>query len=157
MKKSVLFLCTSNSARSQMAEAILKDKNSEVFDSYSAGSNPANSVHPLAVEAMRKVEIDLSEKKTTSLESIMDKHFDFIITLCDKMKEECPNFPGQPIVAHWGMPDPAAYEGSDDERLAYFVKTRNEIANRITLFINIPMDKLDRIALENRVKEIANI
>jgi arsenate reductase len=152
--KKVLFLCIKNSSRSQIAEAILNSKAGDRFEAYSAGSKPANQVNPFAVKIMQEVDVDLSEKKPESAEKYLDVKFDFVITLCDKMKEECPNFPGDPIVAHWGMPDPDEKEGSEEEKIKEFRKTRNEILNRINLFINLPMEKLDRLTMESKTKEI---
>lgn len=154
--KKVLFLCIKNSARSQIAKAILNSKAGDRFEAYSAGSRPAKQVNSFAIKVMQEVGVDLSLKKPESTENYLDVDFDFVITLCDKMKEECPNFPGDPIVAHWGMPDPDETEGSEEEKLKVFRKTRNEILNRINLFINLPMERLDRISMEIRTKEIGS-
>ncbi len=157
MKKKVLFLCTKNSARSQMAEAVLNYRGRDNFIAYSAGSQPAEEIHPFALELLTKIGFDMAGKKPKSMNLYANEEFDFIITLCDKMKEDCPIFPGQPILAHWGMPDPADFEGNDQEKRKFFEKTMNEISHRISLFLNIPMSKLDRMALELKVKEIGSI
>jgi arsenate reductase len=154
MSYRVLFLCLKNSARSQMAEAIANKKSDGHFIAYSAGSVPAESVHPLALKVLTESGFDVTQLRTKSLEEYKEIDFDFIITLCDSMKEICPVFPGRPIYAHWGMPDPAEFEGSDEDKLRFFKKTLLEINQRIILFNNIPFDKLDRRALELKVKEI---
>jgi protein-tyrosine-phosphatase len=139
--KKVLFLCVKNSARSQMAEAILKENAGDRFEAYSAGSKPAKQVNDFAIRVMQEVNVDLSEKKPESAEKYSHVKFDFVITLCDKMVAECPKFSGDPIVAHWGMPDPDIKEGNDDEKMKEFRKARNEILRRITIFINLPVGK----------------
>jgi arsenate reductase len=154
MEKKVLFLCIKNSARSQIAEAILNSKAGDKFQAYSAGSRPADKVNPYAVKVMEEVNVDISNKKPELAEKYLDVDFDFVITLCDKMKEECPNFPGNPIVAHWGMIDPDEFQGDEEGKLKEFRKTRNELLKRIELFVNLPVEKLDRISMENRTKEI---
>ena len=148
MKRKVLFLCTKNSARSQMAEAILIHRGSANFIAYSAGSNPAQAIHPFALEVLGNAGFDMSEKNPKPMDEYIGEDFDFIITLCDKMKEECPVFPGKPILGHWGMPDPVEYEGTEEERIRYFEQTMNDIAERINLFLSLPIEKLDRLALE---------
>lgn len=157
MKRTVLFLCTSNSARSQMAEALLNHIGSGTFTAFSAGSVPAAEIHPMAVKILETAGFNLAGKKPKSLQEYVQTDFDFIITLCDKMKESCPTFPGKPIFAHWGMPDPADFDGDDANKLRVFDKTFRELSNRIHLFINIPIEKLDRMALEQKVKEIGSL
>lgn len=152
--RKVLFLCIKNSSRSQMAEAILNSKAGDRFQAYSAGSRPVDKINPYAVKVMEEVNVDISNQTPKLAEKYLNVNFDFVITLCDKMKEECPNFPGNPIVAHWGMPDSDVIQGNEEEKLKDFRKTRNEILKRIELFINLPMDKLDRIVMENMTKEI---
>jgi arsenate reductase len=154
MKRKVLFLCTSNSARSQMAEAILNHRGGDRFTAYSAGSEPADKIHPLALKAMTDAGIDISGKRTKSMNEFINRDLDFIITLCDKMKENCPVFPGKPILAHWGLPDPADFDGGEAKKLQVFQRTMMEISQRISLFLNIPMEKLDRMAVEKKVREI---
>jgi arsenate reductase len=140
-----------------MAKAILNSEAGDRFEAYSAGSKPSDQVNPLAIKVMKEVNVDLSKKKPESTDKYLDVKFDFVITLCDKMKEECPNFSGDPIVAHWGMTDPDETDGSEEERIKVFRKTRNEILNRINLFINLPMEKLDRLTIENKTKEIGTV
>lgn len=157
MKRKVLFLCTKNSARSQMAEVILNYRGNDRFNAYSAGSNPASEINPFAVKVLANAGFDLLNKRPRSMDEYINDEFDFIITLCDRMKEDCPVFPGQPILAHWGMPDPADFDGTEEEKQKVFEKTVKEISNRMTLFLNIPMEKLDRMALELKVKEIGKV
>lgn len=155
MKKKVLFLCTGNSARSQMAEAILNSNGTNKFTACSAGTNPTDKINPLAVKAMARVGIDISSNKPKSVNQFINEDFDFIITLCDKGKEQCINFTGMPIFAHWGLPDPAGFEGTELEKLRQFDEILKQLITRINLFINLPMEKLDRLSLEARTKDIA--
>ena len=154
MKYKILFLCSKNSARSQMAEVIMNHRAGDQFITYSAGSQPADQIHPLAYQVLTNSGYDMTGKYPKSMEEYYGVDFDFIITLCDSMKETCPVFPGQPIYAHWGMPDPAGFQSSDDEKLRFFRKTMLEITYRINLLLNLPIEKLDRLALEMKVKEI---
>lgn len=157
MKYKVLFLCTKNSARSQMAEAVLNHKAEDRFVAYSAGSHPADVIHPIAFEILTNSGFDVAGQKTKSMDEYKDMDFDFIITLCDSMKETCPVFHGHPIYAHWGMPDPAEFQGANEEEIRFFKKTLLEITQRINLFLNLPFDKLNRLALELKVKEIGQL
>ena len=157
MNRKVLFLCTSNSARSQMAEALLNHIGAGTFDAFSAGSDPAAEIHPMAVKVLEAAGFSMVGKKPKPLQEYIHEDFDFIITLCDRMKESCPSFPGQPIFAHWGMPDPADFVGNTTEKEGAFEKTFLELSHRIHLLINIPVEKLDRFALEQRVKDIASL
>ena len=136
MKKSVLILCTGNSCRSQMAEGFLRsfDKSLEIF---SAGTNPAEAVHPLAVKVMREEWIDLSLSKPKSVDEFLDRSFDYVITVCDGANETCPTFSGKVGERlHIGFDDPAEAKGSNDEVLAVFRRVRNEINMRFRQFYN---------------------
>lgn len=157
MKYRILFLCSKNSARSQMAEAIVNRKADDRFYAYSAGSHPADVIHPMAYKVLTNTGFDITGQRPKAMGDYRDMDFDFIITLCDSMKETCPVFPGHPIYAHWGMPDPAEFQGADEEKLRFFKKTLLEITQRINLFLNLPFDKLDRLALELKVKEIGQM
>jgi arsenate reductase len=137
-----------------MAEALLNHSGEGRFTALSAGSNPVPEVHPVAVKVLENAGFDMTGKRPKSLQEYIHEDFDFIITLCDKMKETCPVFPGQPIFAHWGMPDPADFDGDETEKVRAFETTLRELSHRIHLFLNIPIDKLDRMALEQKVKEI---
>lgn len=150
----VLFLCTGNSARSQMGENILNRKGRGKFVAESAGSHPAAHVNPLAVEALERHGYFWTGGRPRGLDGLTGQDWDFVITVCDRAKEACPFFPGQPVIAHWGMPDPAAVEGTEDEKRRAFDDTLLTISRRLDLFLALPMDKLSRLALENRVKDI---
>src|ERR1700736_305011 len=120
-RRSVLFLCTGNSARSILAEFLLTHRAPAQFRAYSAGSNPRGEVHPLALRVLREqFQIDPAGARSKSWEEYEDVRFDFVITLCDNARESCPIWPGQPVVAHWGSPDPAAVEGSEERRAVAF-------------------------------------
>jgi arsenate reductase (thioredoxin) len=151
----VLFLCTGNSARSILGEYLLCHLGAGRFAAQSAGSNPRGEVHPLALQVLHETSgIDASGARSKSWEELRHVPFDFVITVCDNARESCPVFPGQPIVAHWGMPDPAAVEGTVAEQLKCFRDTAREIQRRLELFINLPIDKLDRLRLEQRTRQI---
>jgi arsenate reductase len=132
-KKRVLFLCTHNSARSQMAEGLLRHTGGDRFDVQSAGTE-ATRVHPLAVEAMREVGVDLSTHTSKTLEQFRSQDFDYVITVCDRANESCPNFPGKAERIHWSLDDPSAAVGSDQERLETFRRIRDEIMWRLRIF-----------------------
>ncbi len=150
----ILVLCTGNSARSQIAEALLASKGAGRFTAASAGSRPAERVNPLAVRVLAEVGIRWEGRTPRGLDGLDQEHWDFVITVCDRAKESCPYFPGQPVLAHWGMPDPAEVEGSDDVKLAAFRDTLITLSRRIDLLLALPIDKLERLALERRVREI---
>jgi arsenate reductase len=151
----VLFLCTGNSARSILAEYLLRKTDRRRFEAFSAGSHPRGAVHPLALRLLQEVyKIDASDARSKSWEEYRDVQFDFVITVCDNARESCPYWPGQPIVAHWGLPDPAHFEGPEDEQYALFKETGRVLARRIELFCNLPIEKLDRLRLEELTRAI---
>jgi len=130
-KIKVLFLCTGNSARSQMAEALLRKYAANRFEPYSAGLEP-KPIHPLAIEVMREVGIDISNQRSKNIEEYIGKvHFGYVITVCDNAEKNCPFFPGITTRLHWSFEDPAAFEGSDNEKLAKFREIRDQIESRI--------------------------
>lgn len=155
---NVLFLCTGNSARSVMAEGLLNLLGHGRFRAYSAGSQPTGRVNPFAVETLQSVGYDTSDLRSKSWDEFGAAdapQMDFIITVCDNAAGEvCPLWPGHPVSAHWGFEDPAAVEGSDDEKRAAFKAIFQQIRNRIQLFLALPMDKLDRMSLLNEMREI---
>lgn len=150
----VLFLCTGNSARSQMAEAVLNRKGAGRFEAHSAGSRPAAEVNALAVWALRESGIEWRGHTPRGLEAVQHDRWDFVITVCDRARESCPVFPRHPITAHWGMPDPAAVTGPDGLRRAAFIDTLTMINCRIDLLLALPVEKLARLALQSRLREI---
>lgn len=152
-----LFLCTGNSARSIFGEYLLRRVGGSRFQVFSAGSFPTGKVNPFAIQVLKDVyNIDASEARSKSWEEFKDVEFDFVVTVCDNARESCPVWPGQPIVAHWGSPDPAAVEGSDPEKYRAFREVAFEINRRLQLFISLPLDKLDRLKLAAATQEIGS-
>jgi arsenate reductase len=154
--RSVLFLCTGNSARSQIAEALMNKKAHGKFVASSAGSRPATRVNPFAIQALREIGIDWSGHAPIGIDSIVGKHFDFVITVCDNAKEACPILPGSPVHAHWGMEDPAEVQGTDEEKTRAFTAARVLLSRRIDLMLALPIEKLERLTLGRRLSEIAD-
>jgi protein-tyrosine-phosphatase len=151
----VLFLCTGNSARSQIAEALMNKKAQGRFVAASAGSHPAARVNPFAVQALRDIGIEWAGHSPRSVDGLVDQHWDFVITVCDKAKEACPILPGHPVHAHWGMEDPAEVESSDEAKRQAFTAARVLLARRIDLMLALPIEQLRRVGLEKRLGEIA--
>jgi len=157
---NILFLCTGNSARSILAEAITNSLSASKvrFRAFSAGSHPKGAVHRLALDLLRQLRIPTSGLRSKSWDVFAEPAapaMDFVITVCDQAAgEPCPFWPGQPITAHWGMPDPAAIEGTEDEKRRAFSDTANMLRRRIELLANLPLDKLDRLSLQNKVRDI---
>ena len=134
MKERVLILCTGNSARSQMAEGLLRTLADNQFDVFSAGSKPS-SVNPFAIQAMRERGIDISQQRSKHLNEFIKQPFDYVVTVCDVAAETCPIFPGRAQRIHWGFPDPAAVEGSEDAKLQAFRDTRDAIESRLQAWL----------------------
>jgi arsenate reductase (thioredoxin) len=153
----VLFLCTGNSGRSQIAETVLNRKGRGRFVAESAGSRPTARVNPYALEVLAEGGIAWRGHEPRGLEGLARERWDFVITVCDKAREVCPVFPGQPILSHWGMPDPAAVEGSDEEKLRAFREALTLISRRIDLLLVLPVEKLDRLVLEAQVQAIGEV
>ncbi len=155
---NVLFLCTGNSARSIIAEALLNHEGKGRFRAYSAGSQPRGEVNPLAIEMLRKTGLavdGLRSKSWSEFAATGAPKMDFVITVCDNAAgETCPVWPGQPMNAHWGVPDPASVEGSDVERHLAFADCFRMLRNRIGLFVNLPLASLDRISLRHHMDKI---
>jgi len=140
----VLFLCTGNSARSVIAEYILRARGKGRFESYSAGSHPTGNVNPHTVEVLEKYfGIDASQARSKSWDEFRETKFDFVITVCDHARETCPVWPGQPIIAHWGSPDPAGFTGEHDAVLKKFVEVASQINSRIGIFTAFRDEQLD--------------
>jgi len=142
----VLFMCTGNSARSQMAEGFLRHYGGQDFDAYSAGVEPKANIHPLAIKIMQENGIDISQQAPKTIDSINDKAYDFVVTLCDHARSSCPVFhseSGQPIqVIHWNYTDPAAVEGDEAQQLRAFRNTAIELRERIRLLVTVDRRQL---------------
>lgn len=155
---NVLFLCTGNSARSILAESILNSLGKAKFKAFSAGSRPAGAVNPLALALLEKNRFPttgLRSKDWNEFSRPDAPHMHFVFTVCDQAAAEpCPVWPGQPMSAHWGVHDPAAVQGSDDDKRRAFLKAYTELHRRISLFINLPFDTLGHLALKERLDEI---
>ena len=154
----VLFLCTGNSARSILAEAILNRLGAGRFLAHSAGSEPKGAVHPMALELLRERRYDTSALRSKSWHEFAKPGapaLDFVFTVCDNAAgESCPLWPGQPMTAHWGVEDPAAFAGPEEQQRALFARVYVELERRIDLFTNLPVDALDRMSLKARLDEI---
>ena len=153
----LLFLCTGNSARSILGEYLLKRLGGPRFEVFSAGSFPAGKVNPLAIQVLKDVyNIDASGARSKSWEEFKDEEFDFVVTVCDNARESCPVWPGQPVVAHWSSPDPAAVEGTDTEKYRAFKDVAFQINRRLDLFTSLPLDELDRPKIAAAIQEIGS-
>ena len=151
----ILFLCTGNSARSILAEYFLKRLDPRHFEAYSAGASPRGRVHPYVIDLLRDgYHIDASGARSKSWEEFRDVRFDFVITVCDKARESCPVWPGQPIVAHWGSEDPDGVEGGENEKREAVKRVALEIYRRLGLFTSLPIASLDRLRLEEMTRAI---
>ena len=159
-KFNVLFLCTGNSARSIMAEACMNNLSISrgKFVGYSAGSHPKGKVHPMALDLLKKSNMPTERLRSKSWDEFAGDDapvMDFVFTVCDNAAgEQCPYWPGQPMTAHWGIPDPAAVDGSEAEQRRAFIDAYAVLRRRIELLASLPIDKLDRLALSKRVEEI---
>lgn len=155
---NILFLCTGNSARSIMAEGLVNQLSGGRFKGYSAGSQPTGQVNPFALETLRHLGCDTSGMWSKSWDVFAAPDapkMDFIITVCDNAAgEACPYWPGSPVTAHWGFPDPAKVEGGDETRRTVFAATAQAIAHRLRLFLSLPIDKLDRLSLQNEIRAL---
>ncbi len=155
---NVLFLCTGNSARSIIAEAILNRVGAGRFKAFSAGSHPKGQIHPYALQLLKNLNHDTSQFRSKDWNEFAGAgapDMNFVFTLCDDAAHEaCPVWPGQPMTAHWGLPDPAAVEGTEAEKHLAFADTYRMLNNRISIFISLPMKSLDRLALQKRLDEI---
>lgn len=158
---NILFLCSANSARSLMAEAIMQREGLGKFRSYSAGSQPSSAPNPNAMALLERNNFDASQFRSKSWDEFAAPDapkMDFVITLCDQAAgEECPVWPGQPMIAHWGIHDPAKFEGNEAHTGVIFAKTYGQIRNRITIFANLPIDSLDKLSLQRELDEIGNM
>lgn len=155
---NVLFLCTGNSARSILAEAILEREGPGRFRGFSAGSRPKGAPHPYALDLLKRLNHDIGFARSKSWDEFAGPEapqMDFVFTACDQAAaEECPFWPGQPMTADWGLADPAAAEGTEAEKRLAFSETYRMLRNRISIFVNLPLGSLDRLALQRRLEAI---
>lgn len=157
-KYNILFICTGNSARSIFAESILRELAGDRFVAYSAGTSPRSELNPFALEVLKQKGHDVSVLRAKNVAEFQGEDapgFDFVFTVCDQAaNEECPSWQGQPISAHWGLPDPVKVEGSDAEKSLAFQQTYGALYNRLTAFTALPLGSLDRLSLQKAVDEI---
>ena len=158
---NVLFLCTGNSARSIMAEALLNARGRGHFHAYSAGSHPKGQVHPLALDLIRKNRMPVDGLRSKNWDEFAQPgapRMDFVFTVCDNAAGEvCPVWPGQPMTAHWGIPDPVAVEGGDREKRKAFLTAFTQLSTRISLLLNLPFASFERLSLKNKLDEIGKM
>ena len=158
---NVLFLCTGNSARSVMAEALVTTMSKGRCKGFSAGSKPNGKVNPFAIEQVKKTGYPVDNLRSKSWDEFAEpnaSHMDFIITVCDNAAGEvCPIWPGHPATAHWGFEDPAAVEGSDEEKRAAFEKIFKQIETRMNAFVSLPLDALDAQTIQQEIRKIGEI
>lgn len=155
---NVLFLCTGNSARSILAEAALKREGMGRFNAYSAGSQPAGEVNPMTIELLERLNYDTGFARSKSWDEFAGPdapHMDFVFTVCDNAANEvCPIWPGQPMTAHWGVADPATVTGTDAERRLAFAEAYRMLNQRISIFVNLPLESIGKLALKERLTAI---
>lgn len=158
---NILFLCTGNSARSIMAECILAREGGGRFRAFSAGSHPAGRLNPLALALLQRLNFDTGGLRSKSWDEFAAPgapELDFVFTVCDDAAGElCPVWPGQPMTAHWGVPDPATAAGNDAERAAFTADVFRMLSNRISIFVSLPLASLDRLSLQRRLQEIGRV
>jgi arsenate reductase len=155
---NALFLCTGNSARSILAEAILEREGKGRFKASSAGSNPAGKVHPYSLDLLKSMEHPIEHLRSKNWDEFSGADapkLDFVFTVCDNAAgETCPVWPGQPMTAHWGIPDPAAVTGSEAEKRAAFTEAYRMMFNRVSLFLALPLESIDKMSLQHRLADI---
>lgn len=157
---NVLFICTGNSARSILAEALMNHHGKGQFKAYSAGSNPTGVVNPFALGELRRLGLPTEEARSKGWDEFAQPDsppLDFVFTVCDTAAgEACPTWPGQPMTAHWGLPDPAAVEGSEEQKRLAFTEAAVLLGRRIQLMLSLPMKSLDAMSLQHELREIGN-
>lgn len=158
---NVLFLCTHNSARSVIGECIINALGRGKFKGFSAGSQPRGAVHPFALELLKRLNYDVSALRSKSWNEFAAPgapQLDFVFTVCDDAANEtCPVWPGQPMTAHWGLPDPGAVGGTEAERRQAFADTHRMLYQRIGIFVNLPLRELDKLSLQRRLDDIGRM
>lgn len=157
---NVLFICTGNSARSILAEALMNHHGKGQFKAYSAGSNPTGVVNPFALGELRRLGLPTEDARSKGWDEFAQPDsppLDFVFTVCDTAAgEACPTWPGQPMTAHWGLPDPAAVEGSEEQKRLAFTEAAVLLGRRIQLMLSLPMKSLDAMSLQHELREIGN-
>jgi arsenate reductase (thioredoxin) len=155
---NVLFLCTGNSARSILAESIMNREGKGKFVGFSAGSHPKGEVHPFAIDLLKKMNHPTDKLRSKDWQEFAEPgapEMDFVFTVCDNAANEvCPVWPGQPMSAHWGIPDPAAVEGTEVVQRLAFADAYRHLSNRISIFTSLPIQSLDKLSLQKRLDEI---
>lgn len=158
---NVLFLCTGNSARSIMAECAINRWGRGTFKGFSAGSHPLGEIHPMTLRVLKELDYDTSGLRSKSWDEFVSPdgpQLDFIFTLCDHIAGEvCPVWPGKPLTAHWGSPDPVSFDGTEEQKCRFFHKIYRELETRIKLFTLLPVDALDSLSLQSRITDIGKI
>jgi arsenate reductase len=158
---NILFLCTGNSARSILAEALLNHLGKGCFRAYSAGSHPTGAVNPFAIDLLQRSKLPVSDLRSKSWDEFAAPsapEFDFVFTVCDNAAgEACPAWPGQPMTAHWGIEDPAAAKGSDEGKRKAFSQALAQLNRRISIFISLPVEKLDKLSLKKQLDDIGRL
>jgi arsenate reductase (thioredoxin) len=158
---NVLFLCTGNSARSILAESLVNHWGQGNVVGFSAGSSPKGTVHPIALELLKQMKMPVQGMRSKSWDEFAQPHaprLDFVFTVCDNAASEmCPAWPGQPMTAHWGVADPAAVEGSETDKWLAFRTAFRELESRIKIFTSLPIRSLDRVKLQERLREIGKM
>ncbi|MGV1788039.1 MULTISPECIES: metalloregulator ArsR/SmtB family transcription factor [Agrobacterium] len=157
---NVLFLCRANSARSIMAEAILRNMAPDRFKAFSAGNLPASVVHPLTLVTLQKIECPIADLRPKSWDEFRGENriaMDFVFTVCDTLTgEQCPSWPGQPFTAHWGIDDPTIVEGTELQKLAAFRRAADAITSRLSVFTSLPMESIDRMSLQTQLRALGD-
>ena len=157
---NVLFLCTGNSARSILAEGLLNELGQGRFRAWSAGSHPKGEVHPLALATLERLRLPTTGYRSKSWDEFVAPGapvFDFIFTVCDNAAgEACPLWPGKPVSAHWGVPDPAAVEGTEEQQRKAFLDAAITLRRRIELFLSLPLQRLDAMSLQRELRDIGH-
>jgi arsenate reductase len=158
---NTLFLCTGNAARSIMAEALLNHAGRGRFRAFSAGSHPTGQVNPLAIERLRRARLPIDGLRSKSWDEFAvpgAPSLDFVFTVCDNAAgEACPIWPGQPVTAHWGIEDPALVQGTDEEKRDAFAAAYSRLHRRISLFLSLPFEKLDSLALKKQLDDVGRL
>jgi arsenate reductase (thioredoxin) len=152
----ILFLCTGNSARSIMAEYLIRRVGQNRFQSFSAGSNPKGVVHPAALRVLKDLyKIDASDASSKGMDQFKDVKFDFVITVCDNARESCPVWPGQPLISHWSSEDPTTTVGTEDQIFNAFRLVAQQIYRRLDLFCSLPFEKIDKLRVQELMGDIS--